>query len=183
MSVRETTSIKVAEASEHLILGTIKWFDASKGYGFIVPDNDQAISEDILIHISCLRQHGLNVLNEGMRIKCLSHEKERGFQVAEIYEITQTLTNVSDDPSHEGDAPSSQRAELEGPTEVATVKWYNTVKGYGFATLDGSDDDVFIHAITCRDAGYDGLEPGQKLRLVVRQGPKGLQANDLRVIA
>ena len=46
--------------------GTVKWFDAKKGYGFIVPDDG---SDDAFVHISALEQAGLSGLNEGQKVK------------------------------------------------------------------------------------------------------------------
>ncbi len=45
--------------------GVIKWFDVSKGYGFIVPDNGLP---DILLHVTCLRRDGFQTAYEGARI-------------------------------------------------------------------------------------------------------------------
>lgn len=46
--------------------GTVKWFDAKKGYGFIVPDDG---SEDAFVHISALQQAGLSGLDEGQKVE------------------------------------------------------------------------------------------------------------------
>jgi cold shock protein len=56
--------------------GTIKWFDASKGYGFIVPDNGLT---DVLLHVTCLRAGGYQVAYEGARVHCeVLHGREHG---------------------------------------------------------------------------------------------------------
>src|SRR6201995_4863356 len=49
------------------ISGVIKWFDVSKGYGFIVPDNGMP---DVLLHVTCLRRDGFQVAYEGARVQC-----------------------------------------------------------------------------------------------------------------
>src|SRR6266478_4586090 len=54
-----------AAASVIEISGVIKWFDVSKGFGFIVPDNGMA---DVLLHVTCLRRDGFQTAHEGARI-------------------------------------------------------------------------------------------------------------------
>ena len=54
--------------------GTVKWFNAQKGYGFIEPDDG---SKDVFVHISAVEQAGLTQLNENQKV---SYELERGQQ-------------------------------------------------------------------------------------------------------
>lgn len=54
--------------------GTVKWFNAQKGYGFIQPDDG---SNDVFVHISAVERAGISHLNEGQK---LSYELERGNQ-------------------------------------------------------------------------------------------------------
>ena len=55
-------------------VGTVKWFNAQKGYGFIQPDDG---SKDVFVHISAVERAGMRTLNEGQK---LSFELERGQQ-------------------------------------------------------------------------------------------------------
>jgi len=55
-----------------MITGTVKWFNAQKGYGFIQPDDG---SQDVLVHISAVERSGIGNLHEGQKV---SFEKERG---------------------------------------------------------------------------------------------------------
>jgi CspA family cold shock protein len=64
---------------------------------------------------------------------------------------------------------------------VGTVKWFNGTKGYGFLSQEGGAD-VFVHFSAIQGEGYRNLEEGQKVEFTVQQGPKGLQAADVRVI-
>jgi CspA family cold shock protein len=66
---------------------------------------------------------------------------------------------------------------------VATgvVKWFNAEKGYGFlAQQDG--EDVFVHYSAIQGSGYRSLEEGQMVEFEVAQGPKGLQAANVRAV-
>lgn len=57
-----------------------------------------------------------------------------------------------------------------------TVKWFNAEKGYGFITVDGSDQDIFVHYSEIQMDGYRSLQEGQAVEFNVGQGDKGPQA-------
>jgi len=57
-----------------LSIGTVKWFNTTKGYGFIAPDDG---AKDVFVHISAVTRSGIGSLHEGQRI---SFELERGQQ-------------------------------------------------------------------------------------------------------
>ena len=63
-----------------------------------------------------------------------------------------------------------------------TVKWFNGEKGFGFITQDSGGPDVFVHFSAIAGSGYRKLEEGQKGDYEVSQGPKGLQAANVRPI-
>ncbi|MGB3955645.1 MAG: cold-shock protein [Brooklawnia sp.] len=63
-----------------------------------------------------------------------------------------------------------------------TVKWFNAEKGYGFIAVEGSSDDVFVHYSAIESSGFRLLEEGQKVEFEITQGPKGQQADGVRVI-
>lgn len=64
---------------------------------------------------------------------------------------------------------------------VGTVKWFNGAKGYGFLAREGGPD-VFVHYSAIQGDGFRNLEEGQKVEFTVEQGPKGLQAAEVRVV-
>lgn len=63
-----------------------------------------------------------------------------------------------------------------------TVKWFNAEKGFGFIAVEGSNEDVFVHYTAIDAAGFRSLEEGQKVEFDITQGPKGQQADGVRVI-
>ncbi|MFL6078017.1 MAG: cold-shock protein [Mycobacteriales bacterium] len=65
---------------------------------------------------------------------------------------------------------------------TGTVKWFNSEKGYGFITQDGNGPDVFAHYSAIIADGYRSLEENQKVEFQIVQGPKGPQADQIRVI-
>ncbi len=63
-----------------------------------------------------------------------------------------------------------------------TVKWFNNEKGYGFIAVDGGQD-VFVHYSAIQADGYRSLDEGQRVEFEVAQGPKGPQADAVRIVA
>ena len=62
--------------------------------------------------------------------------------------------------------------------ETGVVKWFNAAKGYGFIQRENGED-VFVHFSAIQTKGYRSLDEGSKVQFAVKQGPKGLQAEDV----
>ena len=62
-----------------------------------------------------------------------------------------------------------------------TVKWFNNEKGYGFIAVDGGQD-VFVHYSAIQSDGYKSLDENQRVEFDVVQGPKGPQADGVRIV-
>src|ERR1700746_1708930 len=67
--------------------GVIKWFDVSKGYGFVVPDNGMP---DILLHVTCLRRDGFQVAYEGARVVVEVLQRPRGLQAFRVVSMDES---------------------------------------------------------------------------------------------
>jgi len=80
-------------------------------------------------------------------------------------------------------ASGADQVELDtdDDREVGMVKWFNVSKGFGFITRENGED-VFVHFRNIRGRGHRSLSEGQKVRFNVRQGDKGLQAEDVSVM-
>ena len=63
---------------------------------------------------------------------------------------------------------------------IGTVKWFNSEKGFGFITPDEGGEDLFVHFSAIQGQGYKTLDEGQRVEFETKQGPKGLQAADVR---
>lgn len=61
------------------------------------------------------------------------------------------------------------------------VKWFNTSKGFGFIQRDGQPD-VFVHYSAIQGDGFKNLEEGQPVEFSVEDGPKGLQASEVKIL-
>lgn len=80
-----------------------------------------------------------------------------------------------------GHAASTEGGRSDEGRETGKVKWFNYSKGFGFITRD-SGDDVFVHYRGIRGSGRRGLREGQRVEFDVREGDKGLQADDVIVV-
>jgi CspA family cold shock protein len=65
--------------------------------------------------------------------------------------------------------------------KVGSVKWFNSTKGFGFISQEGGDD-VFVHYQAIVGDGYKTLNENDKVEFSVTQGPKGLQAAEVKVL-
>lgn len=73
-----------------------------------------------------------------------------------------------------------QREEANGNLQPARVKWFDKLRGFGFANVFGSKDDVFVHMEVLRQCNIADLQPGEAVALKSRSGPRGRMASEIR---
>ncbi|MEH6824086.1 MAG: cold-shock protein, partial [Motiliproteus sp.] len=94
--------------------------------------------------------------------------------------VTSTTVADSSDTSNGVEIVSAD--DVNDDREGGVVKWFNVTKGFGFITRD-QGDDVFVHFRSIRGSGHRSLNEGQRVKFEVVESDKGLQAEDVSVVA
>ena len=133
--------------------GTVRWFDAERGFGFLALGDG---ADDLFVHASEIV--GADVLREGQVVEFEAGEGDRGPQARRV-----RITGETD--------PAAALGVL------GTVSWYEPGKGYGFITPDGGGAEIFVHSSAIVGGGV--LSDGQRVAFLVVDGEKGPQADHL----
>ena len=153
---------------------TVKWFNASKGFGFVTLSDG---TQDAFLPMATLRRAGYEDVREGALITCEVSAGAKGPLVTNVLNID-TSTVVQPQSGGADRYPQRPSISVEG-----AVKWFEPEKGYGFISPDGGGKDVFIHITALRRSGVNTLGPGQRVRVDVVDGKKGLEADRITVIS
>ena len=176
------SDVSSSPAEMEPITGRVKWFDATRGFGFLVSED---VDGDVLLHFSVLREHGRRSVPEGALIECVPVKLDRGLQAKRVISID-TSTALPQQPR--SSMPAGERADRKaladsaGAFEPVEVKWFNRVRGYGFLKRpdESGGEDVFVHMETVRISQLPELQPGQWLEARIAPSGKGLTAVELR---
>ncbi len=149
-----------------LVRARLKWFNAAKGFGFVIPEDNPV---DAFLHITQLQRLGLHGLGEGALILCRVEHGDKGATVLHVEQIIET-----------GILPPDMQQYDPEKTNITSskgiVKWYKPDKGFGFITPDDGMKDIFVHK-TCLDkAEIAELQAGQRVRVTFKTAPKGREA-------
>ncbi len=157
------------------IEAVVKWFNLSKGFGFVAPVDGSA---DAFLHSSAVNQVGMRDVPEGTKLLVQINDGPKGRQVVSIVNVLGMSAVPVSSPKPSGRAaPTGPEAEL-----IGTVKWFKPEKGFGFVTPDDGGRDVFVHRSVMADAGLAHLESGQKVRMRVQMASKGREATTIEIL-
>lgn len=154
-----------------VVRGHVKWFDTTKGYGFVVAEDGEG---DILLHGNVLRVFGFTSVAEGAEIVLKVQATDRGRQALEVMDIVPIAM-----PSQDAMIPAPPES-ASGPLLPARVKWFDRVKGFGFVNVYGRTEDVFLHMETLRQYGYGEVLAGDVLAVRITAGPRGPMVYEVR---
>lgn len=154
------------------VMGHVKWFDPTKGFGFVVSDDG---GPDILLHANVLRNFGQSSVADQARVEIMVQETERGMQTIEILTIEPPVGGDDNDDYQ----PYYEEGDDDSELEPARVKWFDKAKGFGFANVFGSSDDIFVHVEVLRRSGLADLQPGEAICVRVVAGERGQMASQV----
>ncbi len=159
------------------IEGTVKWFDAAKGYGFIVPSDSSM--PDIMLHANTLRRSNLEppVPDGSTIVTEIEEGPGGGLRASNVLSL---------DTSTGGRTLPQTRTHVvvrpQGEAVKATCKWFNRLRGYGFLTRGPNTEDIFVHMETLKSSDIIDLQPGDEIMVRFGDGPKGLMAAELQPV-
>ncbi len=160
----------------------VKWFNASKGFGFVTLSDG---TQDAFLPMAILRRAGYEDVREGASITCEISAGAKGPLVTNVLNVdSSTAVAPGAGGMGGGGGGGFDRRSTPRPSQTldGAVKWFEAEKGYGFISPDGGGKDVFIHITALRRSGVNALGPGQRVRVDVVDGKKGLEADRITLI-
>jgi CspA family cold shock protein len=168
--------------------GRVKWFNATKGYGFITLNN----GSDAFCHASALQAAGHSEVPQGATIVCDLADSQRGLQVVNVHSVDLSTAEAGGGPRGPrrdfggdrfgGGGRGYRDSGPAGPMVEGKVKFFNDQKGFGFVMPDSGSGDVYLHASALRRSGVQAVEPDQRIRYSTRQGNKGVEVDRVEII-
>jgi CspA family cold shock protein len=143
--------------------GKVKFFNAQKGFGFIQRDEG---GEDVFVHISQVERAGLEGLAEGQELAFNLVDRGGKVSAADL----QVVGDVIPVQQRAAAAPQRQRT---GEKATGTVKFFNSMKGFGFITRDDGEADAFVHISAVERSGLSQLNEGDRLEFELEVDRRG----------
>jgi cold shock protein len=173
---RPSSSRPSAPQVSEPVTAIVKWFNAEKGFGFVAVVG----GSEAFLHIRQLEAAGHSSVPEGSRIKVQIGQGQKGPEVTEVIEVDLSTAQLGSSAERRPATPSQVVGQVK--ESIGTVKLYKADKGFGFVGQDGGGKDVFVHATALARAGLSGLAEGQRVRMQIGQGRKGLEAQTIELL-
>lgn len=143
--------------------GTVKFFNGQKGFGFIQQETG---GEDVFVHISAVERAGLEGLAEGQELEF--NLVDRGGKVS-----AQDLQVVGEVIAVEKADAGPPKRELTGDKATGTVKFFNSMKGFGFLVRDDGQPDAFVHISAVERSGLSEINEGERFEFDLEVDRRG----------
>ncbi|MDE2619564.1 MAG: cold-shock protein [Sphingomonadales bacterium] len=143
--------------------GVVKFFNGQKGFGFIQREDG---GEDVFVHISAVERAGLEGLAEGQGLEFSLVDRGGKISAADLVVVGDVIPVAKREPA----APQRQ---LTGEKATGTVKFFNSMKGFGFITRDDGQPDAFVHISAVERSGMQGLNEGDRLEFDIEVDRRG----------
>jgi CspA family cold shock protein len=173
-NVKENGSAPRGVAVER-VAGYVKWYDAAKGFGFIVPDAGGA---DVFLGKAVVEMAGFGLPSEGCRVEAMAQIRDKGRSATALLSVgppdPATLETLRAARRPRPATPMGPRpADVTGPRR-GVVKLFNVPRGFGFITIGDGTADIFFHVTT--GSNLRALAVGDEVDVVWGAGPNGLTA-------
>ena len=142
--------------------GRVKFFNAQKGFGFIQRDEG---GEDVFVHISQVERAGLEGLAEGQELQFNLVDRGGKVSAADLQVVGDVIAVES--------KPAAPQRELTGEKAVGTVKFFNTMKGFGFIVRDDGAADAFVHISAVERSGLSEINEGERFEFDLEVDRRG----------
>jgi CspA family cold shock protein len=141
--------------------GKVKFFNSQKGFGFIQRDEG---GEDVFVHISQVERAGLEGLAEGQELEFNLVDRGGKISAADLQVVGDVI---------KVEQKSTPQRELTGEKATGTVKFFNTMKGFGFFTRDDGKEDAFVHISAVERSGLSGINEGDRFEFDLEVDRRG----------
>jgi CspA family cold shock protein len=142
--------------------GKVKFFNSQKGFGFIQRDEG---GEDVFVHISQVERAGLEGLAEGQELQFNLVDRGGKISAADLQVVGDVIPVAA--------KPAGPQRQLTGDKATGTVKFFNSMKGFGFITRDDGKEDAFVHISAVERSGLPGINEGDRFEFDLEVDRRG----------
>lgn len=155
----------------------VKWYSPDKGFGFVVVGDG---GEDAFLHAAVLEKSRMaHIPGAGAKILCKVGYESGRRRVTQVLKIDNS-TATAPPRQRTAAAPPQDIPAVVGEPEVATVRWFNRIKGFGFVSRGEETEDIFVHMVVLHSCGMRELRLGQSVLVWFDRTEKGLMASKIQ---